>query len=89
LGLQHRRIPFRQHLCTASRPRCHSGESTLYRLHCRRHGPPAATAPQQVRLELPSYQVPLAQSQKAPPPHMHVVASRDEAPLVVAHFEVL
>jgi hypothetical protein len=43
---------------------------TLHRLslHYRRHGPPTVAAPQQVRLELPDYQVPLAQSQKAPTP---------------------
>jgi hypothetical protein len=39
-------------------------------------------------LELPSYKVPLAQSQKAPAPEMHVVVSHDEAPAVVAHSEV-
>jgi hypothetical protein len=89
-SLQHRRIPFCQHLCIASLPRCHSGESTLrhLHLHCRRRGPPAVATPQQVRLELPGYEVPLAQSQKAPPPEMHVVVSRDDAPMVVAHCEV-
>jgi hypothetical protein len=41
-----------------------------------------------VRLELPGYQVPLAQSQKAPPPEMHMVVSRDEAPMVVERSKV-
>jgi hypothetical protein len=41
-----------------------------------------------VHLELPGYHVPLAQYQKAPAPEMHVVVSRDEAPMVVAHSEV-
>jgi hypothetical protein len=41
-----------------------------------------------VRLELPSYPVPLAQSQKAPAPEMHVVVSRDEAPVAVTRFEM-
>jgi hypothetical protein len=41
-----------------------------------------------VRLELPGYQVPLAQSQKAPPPKMHMVVSRDEALGAVARSEV-
>jgi hypothetical protein len=52
-------------------------------LHCRCHGPPAVTTPQQVCLELHGYQVPLAHSQKAPPPEMHMVVSRGEAHAVV------
>jgi hypothetical protein len=83
-------IPFRQHLCTTSHPHCHSGESTFchLHLHCQHHRPPAAATPQQVRLELPGYLVPLAQSQKAPAPEMHMVVSHDGAPVVVARSEV-
>jgi hypothetical protein len=83
-------IPFHQRLCIASHPRCHSRESTHHRLHLHyRHcGPPTVAAPQQVRLELPGNQVPLAQSQKAPPPEMCAVVSHDVAPAVVARPEV-
>jgi hypothetical protein len=41
-----------------------------------------------VRVELPGYQIPLAQSQKAPPPEMHMVVSHDEAPMAVARSKV-
>jgi hypothetical protein len=41
-----------------------------------------------VCLELPGYPVPLAQSQKAHAPEMHMVVSRDDAPTVVARSEV-
>jgi hypothetical protein len=83
-------IPLRQHLCRTSCPRCHSRESTPHRLHlhCRHCGPPPTDAPQLVRLELPGYQVPLAQSQKAPPPEMRTVVRCAVALAAVAHPEV-
>jgi hypothetical protein len=82
-----------EHLCTYSRPLCHSGESTPHHpsLHCYCCcGPllPAITPPQQVRLKLLDSQVPLARSQKAPPPEMRAVVSRVVAPATVAHPEV-
>jgi hypothetical protein len=40
-----------------------------------------------MRLELPGYYVLLARSQKAPPPEMYVVVSRDEALAAVACSE--
>jgi hypothetical protein len=69
-------------VATQGRVLCH------LHLHCRHRGPPPAAAPQQVHLELPGYQVPLAQSHNSPPPEMHVVVSRDEAPMAVARSEV-
>jgi hypothetical protein len=84
-ALQHQRIPFHQHLYTSSHPRCCSGESTPHRLRLHyRHRGTAIAAPQQVRHELPGSQVPLARSQKAPPPDMRAVVSRVVAPAAVA-----
>jgi hypothetical protein len=41
-----------------------------------------------VRLEQPGYQVPIARSQKDPPPEMCTVVSRVVAPMAVARPEV-
>jgi hypothetical protein len=62
--------------------------SFVLHLHCQCHGPPPAATPQQVCLDLRGYPVPLAQSQKVPPPEMHVAVSCDEAPTSVACSEV-
>jgi hypothetical protein len=76
------------HLGTSFHPWCRSGESALRRPCLPHHDPPAAAAPQQASLELLGSKEPLALSQKAPPPKMHIGVRRAVTPGAVAHFEV-
>jgi hypothetical protein len=65
--------------CTASRPLCRSGESTPHH-PCLCRGAAAVAPPHRVCPRLLGSQVPLARSQKAPPPEVHAVVSHAASP---------
>jgi hypothetical protein len=87
-GASARRTPPHPHPGTSSLPQCHLGEGTLCLPHILHLGPSATTAPQQVSPEPLGPRGPLALSQKAPPPVMHLEVRRAVPPEVVTHVMV-